>query len=131
MKKEAQLPSIFSKERVTTTNNKDKFYLDGGDLVKKLGVGNPQAAHAMLMTRLFEMAFKCPSSPVRIISTNLAVKFLHKNKKINSSTIEEGDKYHNHPLRLFKAQKLCFQIWEGVETYESFKSVNSLMYYRL
>lgn len=44
--------------------------------MKILRVGYSQATHAVLMTPLLEMSFKCSSPPVAIVPTYLAFEFL-------------------------------------------------------
>lgn len=55
-------------------------YFDRCDLMEIFGIWNAQAAHAMLMSPLFEVSLKGSPTPVTVIPTYLAFELLQISK---------------------------------------------------
>lgn len=46
--------------------------IDGGDIFEMNRVGNLEALHAVSVSPLLEVHFECSSTPIAVVSTNLA-----------------------------------------------------------
>jgi hypothetical protein len=54
---------------------KSKGIVDGGDILEVDGVGDLQALHSIGVPPLLKMHLECPSTPVTVVSANLALIF--------------------------------------------------------